>query len=256
MSDLLFYVGLHQLCDAQHFDRACISVNRLYKRRSPFACRSWIMDSGAFTEISTHGHYRSSVAEYAAEARRWGGCGKLEAIVAQDFMCEPFILRKTGLTVIEHQRLTIERYDALAAEDLPAPVLATLQGFDPDDYARHLDAYGGRLLHNAWVGVGSVCKRNGSPIDVVNVLAAIKMVRPDLRLHGFGLKRSALAHPGVRALIHSADSMAWSYAARKQGRDGNDWREAKRLEEAILLAAAAPAQPWQSTFSFSYRRVA
>lgn len=28
--------------------------------------------------------------------------------------------------------------------------------------------------------------------------------------------------------LHSADSMAWSFAARRQGRNANDWREAMR----------------------------
>lgn len=42
----------------------------------------------------------------------------------------------------------------------------------------------------------------------------------------FGLKLTALARPDICALLHTADSMAWSYSARKQGRDGNDWREA------------------------------
>jgi hypothetical protein len=34
-------------------------------------------------------------------------------------------------------------------------------------------------------------------------------------------------------LLHTADSMAWSYSARKQGRNGNDWREAKRWMQGI-----------------------
>jgi hypothetical protein len=33
--------------------------------------------------------------------------------------------------------------------------------------------------------------------------------------------------------LHQADSMAWSYHARKQGRNGNDWREAMRLVETV-----------------------
>ena len=42
--------------------------------------------------------------------------------------------------------------------------------------------------------------------------------------------------PGVRGLLWSADSMAWSYSARKQGRDPNDWREAKAFEAKVLDA--------------------
>lgn len=87
--------------------------------------------------------------------------------------------------------------------------------------------YGDRLTFGQWVGVGSVCKRNGDPRMIEAVLRAIKEVRPDLRLHGFGLKTTALSSGLVRSLLYTADSMAWSFSARKQGRDANDWREAK-----------------------------
>jgi hypothetical protein len=104
-----------------------------------------------------------------------------------------------------------------------------LQGFTPDDYVSHLRQYGGRLECGAWVGVGSVCKRNGDPRAILDVLVAIKSVRPDLQLHGFGLKTIALRWGTIRALLFSADSMAWSFAARKQGRNGNDYREAENF---------------------------
>lgn len=231
-----FFTGLHQPSDARHFDGAFVSVNRLRARKGPMVVGDWILDSGAFTEVSRHGGYRHDVASYAAEIRRWAtnGSGRLLAAAAQDFMCEPFIVAITGLSVPEHQRLTVERYDALRAEDTAGVyILPVLQGFDPADYVRHLAAYGDRLAPGAWVGVGSVCKRNGSPDQVAAVLMAIKAARPDLLLHGFGLKTTALAHPFVRSMLHSADSMAWSFAARKQGRNANDWREARRWTAAI-----------------------
>lgn len=237
-----FFTGLHQPSDARHFDGAFVSVNRLRTRKAPMQVGDWIMDSGAFTEISRHGRYRASVAEYAAEVRRWAtnGSGRLLAAAAQDYMCEPFIVKITGLSVAEHQRLTIERYDALRAEDCAGVyVLPVLQGFDPADYVRHVRAYGDRLDLGAWVGVGSVCKRNGTPDQVAAVLMAIKGERPDLLLHGFGLKTTALAHPFVRSMLHSADSMAWSFAARKEGRNPNDWREAAKWRDKI---ASRPVQ--------------
>lgn len=191
------------------------------------------MDSGAFTEISTHGRYRHDVSDYAAEIRRWKDNGNLLAAVAQDYMCEPFIVAKTGLTVHQHQQLTVQRYDALLAEDVGVYVLPVLQGFAPADYVDHLAMYGDRLAHGQWVGVGSVCKRNGDPRAVAAVLLAIKRKRPDLKLHGFGLKTTALADPLIRSLLHTADSMAWSFHARKNGRNANDWREAVRWTNAI-----------------------
>lgn len=193
----------------------------------------WIMDSGAFTTVTTHGGYPYPVSEYAAEIKRWASNGRLLAAVAQDYMCEAFVLEKTGMTVAQHQRLTVERYDDLLAENTGVYIMPVLQGYKPSEYLDHLTLYADRLADGAWVGVGSVCKRNGNPAAVVEVLLGIKTARPDLRLHGFGLKSTALKSAAVRALLHTADSMAWSYSARKQGRNANDWREADRWTHAI-----------------------
>jgi hypothetical protein len=244
-----FYIGLHQPSDARHFDHAFISINRIRDRKGPFEVRDWIMDSGAFTEIATHGHYRHGVEAYAAQIARWKGNGNLIAAVAQDYMCEPFIVAKTGLSVPEHQRLTIERYDALLACDAGAYIMPVLQGFQPADYAAHVRAYGDRLAVGAYVGVGSVCKRNGKPAAILAVLDAIKAVRPDLLLHGFGLKTTALTCAPIADLLFSADSMAWSFAARKEGRSPNDWREAERFCARIVarrgLTAAVQMELFQ-----------
>ncbi len=190
------------------------------------------MDSGAFTEIATHGAYRETVDAYVAQIERWRKCGNMLAAVSQDYMCEPWILAKTGLTIAEHQRLTIERYDAIRSRTT-AYVMPVLQGFAPPDYVAHVRTYGERLTRGMWVGVGSVCKRNADPGAIYDVLRAIKDERPDLRLHGFGLKTTALADGGVFNLLHTADSMAWSFAARKQGRNANDYREAAAFASRI-----------------------
>ena len=232
----MFYVGLHQPSDAKHFDRAFISVNRIRGRKKAIGADAWIMDSGAFTELFNHGAYRHSVEQYAAEINRWADDPALVAAVAQDYMCEPFILEKTGLTVEEHQCLTIERYDALVAlVDLRVYIMPVLQGYSVEDYLRHVDMYGDRLKHGAYVGVGSICKRNTDIGAIEAILTAIKRKRPDLRLHGFGLKTTALSSWVVRDCLFSADSMAWSFAARRQGRNANDWREAKAFIQRIRV---------------------
>jgi hypothetical protein len=158
----------------------------------------------------------------------------LDAAVAHDYMCEPFMLERTGLTVADHQRLTISRYGALSAQRLPCYVLPVLQGYNPADYVRHVEAYGHRLAPHSWMGVGSVCKRNARPESGRAVLAAIKNRRPNLRLHGCGVKLTSLANPAVRRRLYSADSMAWSFAARKQGRNPNDWREAEIFTDRVM----------------------
>lgn len=213
-----FFTGLHQPADAKNFGAAFISVNRLRDRKGSFAVEDWIMDS---------------VAHYAEQIRRWKNNGNLLAAVSQDYMCEAHILKITGMTIEQHQQLTVERYDALLAEETGVYILPVLQGFAPSDYVRHLGMYGARLALGQWVGVGSICKRNGDPGQVLEVLRAIKTARPDLRLHGFGLKTTALDDPRICALLYTADSMAWSFAARKQGRNANDWREAMRFTERV-----------------------
>lgn len=226
---MIFYTGIHVLSIAPHLERCCISINRLVKdgrdRQSDFLVNNWILDSGAFSEISSYGFYRSPVNEYARRINRWAKCGNLELAVSQDYMCEPFILNKTGLTIAEHQRLTIQRYDELISLT-SVPIMPVLQGYAPSDYVNHLHQYGNRLKPNMRVGVGSVCKRNGKPDAIVNVLQAIKQERPDLKLHGFGLKTTALENNYILSMLYSADSAAWSYAARRQGLNRNGAKEA------------------------------
>ncbi|AXF20511.1 hypothetical protein CUJ89_08480 [Burkholderia pyrrocinia] len=229
-----FFTGLHQPSDARHFEAAFISVNRLRNRKSGFVVGDWIMDSGAFTTILKHGGYVDPVSAYAEQIRRWAMNGTLLAAVAQDYMCEAHMLKITGMTIEQHQQLTIERYDTLTQCDVRGVyILPVLQGYTCEDYVRHIEMYGRRLKHGAWAGVGSVCKRNGDPRAIERVLMAIKTIRPDLRLHGFGLKSTALSSWIVRELLYTADSMAWSFAARKQGRNANDWREAKVWSDRI-----------------------
>lgn len=228
-----FFTGLHQPSDAKHIEAAFVSVNRLRKRKGAFNVGDWIMDSGAFSELSRYGRYRWSPLEYAYHIKRWRFTGNLLAAVTQDYMCEAWILEKTGLALCDHQRLTIERYDTLLHAETGVYIMPVLQGYSPDDYVRHISMYGDRLAHGAWVGVGSICKRNGSPKAILDVLMAIKQARPDLRLHGFGLKKTSLASGIIRALLETADSMAWSFQARMEGRGGNDWRDAAAFKKAI-----------------------
>jgi hypothetical protein len=220
-----FYVGLHHPSDAAQFERSMVSVNTLERRKSDFHPQEWILDSGAFTRIA-RGVGHMEVKDYARQIQRWARCGNLVAAVSQDYMCEPFILGITGSTVAEHQRLTIQRYRLLRSWVRSTYIMPVLQGYTPREYQAHITDYGDDFKDGAWVGVGSVCKRNGSPRQVEVLLSAIAEVRPDLRLHGFGLKRTALQSHLVNELLYSCDSMAWSYAARREGRNANDPREA------------------------------
>ena len=253
MNEKRFFIGLHQPGDGIHFDAACISINRLRKRKKPVETLSVLVDSAAFTELNIHGRYRHGVEEYAAALYRLHTqkIVNIAAAVAQDYMCEAFMLAKTGLTIADHQRLTIERYDALVAElerlfggPCPFHVLPVLQGYSAADYVRHVRAYGDRLKPGMWVGVGSVCKRNGNPRAIANVLMDIKRERPDMRLHGFGVKLTAIANSDVHRLLDTADSMAWSSTSRwKQDKTQNKWQTARAYADRLDALIGRPLDP-------------
>jgi hypothetical protein len=230
-----FFVGMHIPAHADKVENAFISVNRIRNRKGAFPVKNWIMDSGAFTTIAKHGGYIEPVSVYAEQIKRWKDNGNLLAAVAQDYMCEPHMLAKTGMTVEQHQKLTVERYDALIAEDTGVYIMPVLQGYDPQDYVNHINMYGKRLAYGSYVGVGSVCKRNSDPQSIVAVIKTIKQCRSDLRLHGFGVKTTSLALSEIRDELESADSMAWSFSARMEGKGSNDWRNAVKFEKKIKM---------------------
>lgn len=235
-----FYVGIPEPAWAGDFENPFISMARLRRRKSAFPRPKgkWGLDCAGFSEVALTGGYSNTPEHFAAEATHWvsmvPGCA---FVVSQDYMCEPFVLAKTGLTQADHQRLTIERYDAiLAAWSSDVPLVPVLQGFSPTSYVEHLRAYGDRIGEGAMVGVGSVCKRQGAVSMVEDLLGGILHERPDLRLHGFGVKLTALESPEIRSMLESADSMAWAYAARKQGRNPNDRAEAHAFVDRISRA--------------------
>lgn len=242
-----FYTGLHIIQHAHRFARSMISVNVLRRRKSDIRVNEWVMDSAAFSQIAQHGRFLMTTEEYAEQVRRWSRCGTLVAAVSRDWMCERAMIERTGLSIEEHQERTVDEYTRLLPMIGPTYLMPVLQGYAPDDYVAHLRSYGSLLPHGAWIGVGSVCKRNGRPDAIVGVLEAIHHARPDLRLHGFGVKVTALSDPRVRSLLYSADSMAWSFAARRAGRDANDWREADAFRMRVESVASQPSQPslWQ-----------
>lgn len=141
--------------------------------------------------------------------------------------------------VKDHQELTIHRYAEIHYElrriGCQVYLMPVIQGYEIEEYLECVQMYedAGFLPPGAYVGIGSVCKRNSNAHTVEGLLEALRERRPDLRMHGFGLKVTALKSPTVRRILESSDSMAWSYAARKQGRNQNCWTEAAKYVERV-----------------------
>lgn len=131
-------------------------------------------------------------------------------------MNEPVVLAQTGLTVAEHQRLTVENYLTLCTMAADLPFVPVLQGWDHEDYLRCADLYdaaGVDLAAEPVVGVGTVCRRQdtGFARQLMTDLHGM-----GLALHGFGIKGGGLSY---RDKMTSYDSMAWSFRARRDAGD-------------------------------------
>jgi hypothetical protein len=212
-----FYLGAHQphwlgLAGFPLF----VSHRQLARRRSlrPASCR-WALDSGGFTELSMHGRWVTSPAAYAeAVAGYVERPGGLDFAAPQDWMCEPQMITRTGLSVREHQERTVANYLQLSSLAPGLPFIPVVQGWQLADYLHCLTLYesaGVNLAALPRVGLGSVCRRQSTAeiALIVDVLA-----RRGLRMHGFGVKTGGLHLYGRQ--LASADSMAWSYAARRE----------------------------------------
>jgi hypothetical protein len=211
-----FWLGTHKAAWLARTDVPLfVSHRTLRDRRAyPRATCSWAQDSGAFTEISMHGAWTFSPKVYAENTRRHAEeIGSMEWAAVQDWMCEPFILQKTGLSVEEHQRRTVRSLLELREADPRIDWVPVLQGWEPDDYLRHVDVYdraGVDLVAEPIVGLGSVCRRQSTTLAE----RVIERLSEDgIRLHGFGFKLNGLMR--CAKWLASADSMAWSYNARR-----------------------------------------
>ncbi|MFC8047984.1 hypothetical protein [Nocardia sp. NPDC057353] len=255
-----FYLGTHQPGWLRRTAVPLfISDVRLVRYRTlPRASGRWALDSGGFSMLSVHGTWAAgpTPAEYAARVRRYRDeVGGLDWAAIQDWMCEPFITAKTGLTVTEHQHRTVTSYLELNALDSSLPWAPVLQGFELADYVRCAQMYadaGVDLAAADIVGVGSVCRRQGT-VEAGQIMTALTVEIPGVRLHGFGVKTIGLGQYGV--LLSSADSMAWSDTARRErlrlpGCTGHincanclDWALTWRTQVLAGLTRATGARP-------------
>lgn len=207
-----------------------LSARRLYGRVSAFprATCPVAIDSGGFTEVTMLGGWQTTPDDYVALVRRvTRELGTVEWAAIQDWMCEDVALRSTGLTVADHQRLTVESY--LTLLDLAPEIrwLPVLQGQVLDDYLRCVDLYDGvgvDLRAHQLVGLGSVCRRQAT--NEIRVIVG-GIAGRGLRLHGFGVKAMGLR--AIGDLLGSADSLAWSFDGRIKSRMGARDRAGRNL---------------------------
>lgn len=162
-----------------------VSHNRLRTRTLsglPYSSTGsrWALDSGGFTVMSRYRRpagladdgvqvYPDTPEQYARVVFRYlSRIGNLEWASIQDWMCEPQMLARTGLTVAQHQERTVRSYLDLVAvwarvgRGLPCPFRPALQGHTPADYVlRTTRAF--VSFKRSRIGVGRVCCGEANP---------------------------------------------------------------------------------------------
>lgn len=225
-----FWLGTHKAGWLGREDFAgvplMLSHNQLRHRASmPKACTRWMLDSGGFSQLSQYGPWPDGSAEpYAERVQEYQRAGGLAVAWPQDWMCEPWVIQGgihagrrfpgTGLTVEDHQRLTVENFVRLQELAPEVPWRPVLQGWELGDYLRAVELYaqeGVDLWAYDLIGLGSVCRRQATH-EIGQVVREVSAT--GLPLHGFGVKTQGLLLYGEG--LHDADSMAWSVDARWQ----------------------------------------
>lgn len=205
----MFFLGTHEVSWLAKAEVPLfVSHRRLAPRKSlPTAAAPWALDSGGFSELSLFGEWRTTEAEYIeAVARYEADIGSLLWAAPMDWMCEPFMVEKTGLSVREHQERTVQNFLNLRGR---GPFVPVLQGWGVDDYLACLELYRSADVTDTFFGVGSVCRRQDGA-EIERIMATLRA--HGLKLHGFGVKRKGLERYARH--LTSADSLAWSYNAR------------------------------------------
>lgn len=211
-----FFLGTHHASWLTRTDVPLFISRRSIdgRRTLPRACGTWALDSGGFTELSLHGRWTVDPRGYAAlVARAADEIGCLAWAAIQDWMCEEAILRRTGRSVVQHQRATIESWLELKSLAPHLPWAPVLQGWTRGDYLDHLDAWthaGVDLTKLPVVGVGTICRRQHT---LRASLLLTELAELGLRLHAFGFKTAGLL--SSREALASSDSLAWSLNARR-----------------------------------------
>jgi len=168
------------------------------------------LDSGGYSLMLQEGEhppvdvYLDTVVEYEADI-----------FAIQDYPCEPDILNQYGRSVRDHQRqTTVATAECLVrAEErgIEATPLAVIQGWDTQDYIRHIDELREENLLTPHLGIGSVCRRNAVN-EIREIITTVNAHTPEnTKRHAFGVKNEILSDSRVRAALDSADTTAWYY---------------------------------------------
>ena len=220
-----FYYGSSWRWPLSYIPRVMLSYNMLRKIKTPWKIDiPFMMDSGAFAVILKYGKYPFTPEEYTLGIWKW----QPDIAWTMDYPCEPSVQKKGNYNSRTAQEMTMENQIRLL--NLNAGTQMVVQGWTINDYLENIDRIKDHGLLTEHLGIGSVCRR-GQNKEIARIVRAIHNSVPSwVKLHGFGIKVSALKETDARFLLHSADSESWDYERRyddwlKGGNNGKTWKD-------------------------------
>ncbi len=184
------------------------------KNKPPAYGPDLFIDCGGFFSSLKSGRYTSSDQEYLEYVQKW----RPKAWALRDYPCEPQLLKQCGRTATENIHRTLEHHlhtiDLAEDYDLEMTAVPVLQGWTVEDYLYCLDLYRSAGLVMGYMAIGSICRRSQIG-QITKIILSLRRELPGwVRLHGFGLKYTALKEKAIWDALYSVDSGAWDYEAR------------------------------------------
>ena len=241
-----FYYGSSWHWPLSYLPRVMLSYNYVRKLKMPWRMQiPFMMDSGAFAVILKYGKYPFTPEEYALGIEKWHP----DIAWTMDYPCEPSVQKKGQYDPISAQETTIDNQIRLL--DQNAGTQMVVQGWTVSDYLENLDRIKDQGLLTEHLGIGSVCRR-GQNREIARIIRAIHNNVPSwVKLHGFGIKVSALRDTDAKFYLHSVDSQSWGYEMRygdwlKGKFNGKTWKDkVPNLESYVakIEAMLNPSEP-------------
>lgn len=204
-----------------------ILINFMTRQNTPpkYPYERLFIDSGGFFSSMQAGNYTKSDNEYLKYVMAMNPA----FFALRDFPCEPELLKKHNRSVRQHIDMTVENHchllDLLPDYDIDATPIPVLQGWSVEDYLYCIDLFRERGLITEYMAIGSVCRRTGVN-EIRRIIISIKDNLPaGTKLHGFGVKLTALYDMTIWKALYSVDSGAWDYVAR--------WKKFKGEETSV-----------------------
>ena len=233
-----FYLSLaagSQIKTARTLKYPNILINFMTRTNNPpkYPYQNLFIDSGGFYSSMVTGRYTKSDKEYLQFIEKI----MPEYFALRDYPCEPELLRKHGLTVKQNIQRTVDNHiillDILPKYCINSEPIPVIQGWKKEDYLDCIDAFNEQGLISNYMAIGSVCRRTAVR-NIHDVIIAVRDNIPSwIKLHGFGVKLTALKDIAIWKALYSVDSGVWDYTARWTKLRGSVDIPTASLNEAI-----------------------